>query len=427
MRSHESLPRWNHESLNQLSLEELVSIILEQQQIIEQLRVKITADLGLSTHNCDHNDQIVSGQKTSLIDPLTGLSHRQGLKQVLQSLDDNPQIRPVSIILFDIDGFKEINDYFGHQFGDELLVKVGTLLQKQADGLLSVTRLGGDEFVIVAPFDRGQTTALANFIRLEIQEFLVGEPAITASFGVATNNGDCEMQTTLQTADKALYAAKNAGRNMVVTDESYAEELALNNQDELLVDFENHVRTYTERMLSGLMHRARDLTATLREAAERDALTGLYNRRHLDRVLGREFEKARQTSRDLSIALIDLDNFGVINKTFGFTSGDRVLATAAKAIAKSIRANDWVARYGGEEFLVVMSDTKLEDANGVGTRIVDAIRQANAKSYGGDDILMTGTVGLSSLDSSDACVEDLIARASNQVKLGKSLGKDQVN
>ncbi len=432
MRSHESVPQWNQESLNQLSSPELVTIILEQQKIIEQLseeieRLRVSGNLALSIPEGESHDQTVQANRSALVDALTGVSNRRGFEQVLQSLDNNPLKKPVSVILFDLDRFKIINDHFGHLIADELLARVGKLLQEQEAGLLSVARLGGDEFAIIAPFDQEQAAALANFIRLELQDISVGEAAITASFGVATNNGDCNMQTTLQTADIAVYAVKEAGGNAVITHERYAEELALKNQDELLVDFENRVRTYTERMLSGLMLRARVLTATLREAAERDALTGLYNRRHLDRVLSREFEKARQTSRELSVALIDLDNFGAINKTFGFTSGDRVLATAANAIAKSIRANDWVARYGGEEFLVVMPDTPLEDAKGVGMRIVTAIRQATAKSYGGDDIRITGTVGISCLIRFDARVEDLIARASEQVKLGKSLGKNQVN
>lgn len=359
-------------------------------------------------------------------DALTGLATRRTLSDVLRSLDQQSGIKQISILLFDLDNFKSLNHELGHDVGDDILRQIGGLLSKQAAGLLAVARTGGDEFVAVTPFDAAQATALGEFLRLEIAEIGRRHHGLTASFGMVTGNPLSDMDELMAHADKAMYAAKMKGRNIVLAAETYAEELAVDERDELMVDFENRVRTYADRMVSGMLNHAKSLATTLRNAAEHDALTGLFNRRHLDRVLMREFEKCVQAGATLSIALIDLDDFGKVNKTHGFTSGDRVLATAARAIADSTRSNDWIARYGGEEFLVVMPDTGLPKARGVGERIVALIRETPVTSYTGETIRITGTVGVSEFKATDQTVEDLLARASDQVRLGKAAGKNQV-
>ena len=100
--------------------------------------------------------------------------------------------------------------------------------------------------------------------------------------------------------------------------------------------------------------RAEELYALLREQSIRDALTGLYNRRHLDAALEQESTRARETGDVLSIVMCDIDHFKAINDRYGHPVGDAVLTTVAAEIGKRCAASGLAFRYGGEEFLAVL-------------------------------------------------------------------------
>ena len=356
-------------------------------------------------------------------DHFTGLPNRQKFEAVLQYLDDDLLSRPISIIMLDIDYFKSINHQFSYTIGNRFLQQVAKILKKQSPGLLSIARLSGDRFVLIVPCDHEQAKALAEFIRTEIEE--KSDPAGTASFGIATNYGTTDIQTTMAMVEQALVLAKAQGRNQVVVDKTFQEEISLSGHDQFLVNQEDQI--HSEDMMIALMKRAQLLKTAMREGAERDSLTGLYNRQYLDRVLEREFNKAFEMQREFSIAIIDIDDFESINKTFGFTTGDRILALLARVITGSVRANDWIARYEGEKFCLVMADTNEKAAREIGNRVVNLLRKTNWTSYRGDKVQLTCTVGISHLEPTDSGIGDLIIRAKKQVKLGKSLGKNQTH
>ena len=356
-------------------------------------------------------------------DHFTNLPNRQSFEAVLKILDDDLLSRPVSVIMLDLDNFQLINHQFSYTIGNRLLQQVARILKKQSPGLLSIARFSGDRFALIVPCAHEQAKALADFIRTEIEER--SDPAGTASFGIATNYGTTDMQTTMVTVEQALALAKAQGRNQVVVDKTFQEEISLSGHDQFLVNQEDQI--HSEDMMTTLMKRAQLLKTAMREGAERDSLTGLYNRQYLDRVLEREFNKALELQREFSIAIIDIDDFESINNTFGFTTGDRILALLARVVTGSVRANDWIARYEGEKFFLVMSDTSEKAAMEIGNRVVNLVRKTNWTSYRGDKIQLTCTVGISRLEPTDSGVEDLINRAKKQVKLGKSLGKNQTH
>jgi diguanylate cyclase (GGDEF)-like protein len=360
------------------------------------------------------------------LDGLTGLGGHDVLRHAYSTISETPSAPVIALLLCDLDHFKAVNDRLGHQVGDELLVSVAALLQNQATGSAAVARLGGDEFGVLAVMSETQGRAFAEFLQHEIRGMGGEFGPVTVSFGVATSRRSADWQSLVAAADSALYAAKTAGRDRVITESDYENAINATDRDELIVDFENRVRTYADRMLEGMLHRANELTRSLRETAERDTLTGLYNREHLSRVFSREFDKARAKDRPLSIVLIDLDDFGQFNKTKGFVTGDRVLAGAALAISSAVRATDWTARYGGEEFIVVMPDTDESDARSVADRVVGALRSAELKAHDGASLQVTGTAGVAELSSRDTCTDDLVDRASDSVIRGKRSGKNQV-
>ncbi|HLV81811.1 MAG TPA: diguanylate cyclase, partial [Chthonomonadaceae bacterium] len=150
-------------------------------------------------------------------DGLTGLKNRRAFRETLRhEFDYALRYRtPLSLILADVDFFKEYNDAFGHPAGDEVLVKVAWILQANARSTDFVARYGGEEFVILLPnTDRFGAITLAERFRLAIETAPWKGRLVTASFGIAS----LALTTTdpallIGEADAALYASKNGGRN----------------------------------------------------------------------------------------------------------------------------------------------------------------------------------------------------------------------
>jgi diguanylate cyclase (GGDEF)-like protein/PAS domain S-box-containing protein len=155
-------------------------------------------------------------------DPLTGAANRSELEHVqAQLLDDyRKHGTPVSVMICDLDHFKAINDRFGHQAGDEVLVKTAAVLQDHARPGDLVARYGGEEFVLVcAACGIAAATRRAELIRdrlSEVEHWALGGRCATASIGVTQAQPGDTVDTLLRRADRALYQAKNAGRNQVI-------------------------------------------------------------------------------------------------------------------------------------------------------------------------------------------------------------------
>lgn len=161
-------------------------------------------------------------------DALTGLANRHYFWGRLQTVLRRAAIEHsvVSLCLLDVDNFKEINDKYGHAAGDEVLEAVGTILRTELRSSDLSGRLGGDEFTFVLPDTSVHDAArLAERIldRLRTQAFGAGaetEPfLVTATFGIAQSRVDTDARELMDSADRALYRAKAAGRNRVCIDD----------------------------------------------------------------------------------------------------------------------------------------------------------------------------------------------------------------
>lgn len=159
-------------------------------------------------------------EELSVTDRLTGLYNRLKLDEVFSY--EITQLKrfhpPLSIILLDIDHFKHVNDMHGHQVGDQVLQHIAKILHsigRQAD---TIGRWGGEEFLIILPqTDRIGAIKIGEKIRLAVEEYsfpVIGTK--TASFGIAEFQKDDNQSTLVERADRALYRAKNEGRNRVV-------------------------------------------------------------------------------------------------------------------------------------------------------------------------------------------------------------------
>lgn len=155
-------------------------------------------------------------------DPLSSLLNRRGFEErAAQALDrcDRAGV-PVALVLADLDHFKSINDMYGHQAGDRVIVEFASRLNAAAGNHGIAGRLGGEEFAILLPLaDLASARLLAEAVRTAFSNGSVeGIPAgarLTASFGVAARSGDETLETLMRRADEALYKAKQNGRDSV--------------------------------------------------------------------------------------------------------------------------------------------------------------------------------------------------------------------
>src|SRR5262249_26000567 len=115
------------------------------------------------------------------------------------------------------------------------------------------------------------------------------------------------------------------------------------------------------------------LFAQLQRSAITDSLTGVYNIRFFHDVLARETARAGRYNTPLSLLMIDVDKFKLINDTFGHVVGNKVLTQIAKALAQTVRSTDFVFRCGGDEFGVVLPNTDLDGAMHVAEKILHRV------------------------------------------------------
>lgn len=154
-------------------------------------------------------------------DPLTGLLNRRAFTNKAQSLVQRKgqATKQISIIIFDIDHFKQVNDNHGHLLGDHVLTKVATTVNSTLRKTDSIARLGGEEFVILLDdTDSKDATLIAEKIRTNIEKMAIThnqqEVRCTISLGVVSNYAEgVEIDTLIERADILLYEAKAAGRN----------------------------------------------------------------------------------------------------------------------------------------------------------------------------------------------------------------------
>ncbi len=113
----------------------------------------------------------------------------------------------------------------------------------------------------------------------------------------------------------------------------------------------------------------------LNQLTEKDPLTGLGNRRGLERMLDLEMERSQRTGLSMCLALLDIDDFKKINDSYGHECGDKILTNLGRSLRQEIRKNDYAARYGGEEFVLLLPMTGLVQAQQTLHRILQSTRE----------------------------------------------------
>lgn len=152
------------------------------------------------------------------IEPFTNLANKDTIKQSLATEIERARRseHALSLIFIDVDGFKQINDTKGHQFGDKVLINISERINQRVRASDVLGRFGGDEFIIICPECTGlQAAAVAEQIRKNIESFELEGTKITISLGITECQGNDTVKSILERADKALYVAKQGGKNKI--------------------------------------------------------------------------------------------------------------------------------------------------------------------------------------------------------------------
>lgn len=192
----------------------------------------------------------------------------------------------------------------------------------------------------------------------------------------------------------------------------------IRSRDEILA--QHQVATDSQLRIQQLQNELTQLSEVVRI----DQLTGVLNRRGLEEAMQTEIARYRRNGESLSVALLDIDNFKVINDQHGHAVGDTALKHLASVVKRTVRPTDIVTRMGGEEFVVLLPNTTLDEA----VITMARLQRSLTKEYflgNNEKLLITFSAGVAIFQSEDS-VETVLARADQAMYLAKRSGKNRV-
>jgi diguanylate cyclase (GGDEF)-like protein len=207
---------------------------------------------------------------------------------------------------------------------------------------------------------------------------------------------------------------------------------ALRRENERIVrdandQLEQNVARRTSELSSALEQLA-DANSRLRESNRRDALTGVFNRRHFREVFEQLLRHAAESRQSLGVLLIDLDHFKRINDGHGHLAGDECLRVLARTLEDALRAEQAViARFGGEEFVVVLPEASPARVLEIAERLRQRI-SLDRNRFGGRDISMTASIGAFAVPPDFAAnPDDALHLADDALYAAKNAGRNRVH
>ena len=174
-----------------------------------------------------------------------------------------------------------------------------------------------------------------------------------------------------------------------------------------------------------ITHELAEATARLDWMVHMDSLTGMLNRKGLERVIMTELGRCRQSRSELMVLLVDIDDFTRMNGTLGHGVGDMILVAASRRITESLRPNDQAGRCGTDRFMVMMPDTDLEGAEAVAEQIRLAISR-DTITAGQHQLNTTASLGVASISRSTLSFDEVLARVHFVLQRSKLQGKNRV-
>lgn len=190
---------------------------------------------------------------------------------------------------------------------------------------------------------------------------------------------------------------------------------------------EEELRRYRTQLEKLVEQRTTELELALKrvnELAVLDDLTGVGNRRELNRQLQIEWQLFDRTGKPACIAILDMDRLKAVNDAYGHSVGDEVIKECAKILQKTIRITDYVARYGGDEFILILKEPIVDAATVTLQRIREVVENHQWSSLA-PGIALTASIGVASFQKTEA-VEDTFNRADKALYKAKAGGRNQI-
>ena len=164
----------------------------------------------------------------------------------------------------------------------------------------------------------------------------------------------------------------------------------------------------------------------LKEQANKDYLTGLYNRRYFNEVSQNIIYVSKRQNKNCSVMMLDIDKFKNINDTYGHDVGDEVIKALSHILLKSVRKSDIVSRFGGEEFALLLPFTDKNNAAIIAQKIRKNVQNHKIKTKNDDIVQFTVSIGVDSILNTDESIEDALRRADDALYIAKRGGRNRV-
>jgi polar amino acid transport system substrate-binding protein len=183
---------------------------------------------------------------------------------------------------------------------------------------------------------------------------------------------------------------------------------------------------YHNRKLKHMNEQLQFLQQELREQAYRDPMTNLYNRRYFHNMAGELMAVSQREKRDMGVIVLDIDNFKLVNDTYGHDMGDEVIKQLADILINNTRKSDIAARFGGEEFSILLPSTDLEGTLEIAEKLRSTIQKSSIIVDEERTISYTVSVGVDRVLEDDKYIDAALNRADKALYKAKNSGKNQV-
>jgi diguanylate cyclase (GGDEF)-like protein len=345
-------------------------------------------------------------------DNLTGVGNMIGFYESLYSRLENETNAPFSLLSIDIMELQAINEQFGRSIGDSTIRWFALVLSEETKG--EVFRLGGDEFAVILSDCTSEKldSVLDNLYTRLNAEAPQAHLTSPGAFISVVNFKDLTEWSLVRILGIFNYVLdkkrEKRGEGYKVYEAEQIPEL-------------KGLNTSTFDMIEKLA-RVGDLLDQSLQLAYTDSLSGLPNMNaallHLEQLK----ESLKESEAVFSLFLIDGDNLGEYNK-ISYKHGDDMIRQMGATLKQGVRPDDYIARWrAGDEFIIILPDTPLEEAQFVGNRLKELLKQASGKW----ELPITISIGAVSYPENGNTVNELIGNAEKALRKAKEQGKDCV-
>ena len=206
------------------------------------------------------------------------------------------------------------------------------------------------------------------------------------------------------------------------------EEILLKVAEKLYCDWKNdEYEAHLEELVKARTQELELAQEALVDMANKDPLTGLYNRRYFNEISSTLLQLARRNAKPLSVLMLDIDRFKVINDNYGHLVGDEVIKQLSLIFLENTRDSDIVVRFGGEEFLILLPDASINDAAKIAKKIKQHVENNELIIEDGTVVKCTISIGIASCDCvNDIVIDDLVHRSDVALYDAKRSGRNKV-